>query len=1242
MDNCNLKRSKNVSVPTTTVTKKNATTLAKSSPTNHKCKSTYDSYKRLKRSTIAASSDAPFRVINDIFQYDSCTSFPYTIMDNRRFHERRQTKKGKTPKEAKQSPRHHSQGVACNLIFCHDVFDTQERFRIFLSSLFSTTTPPLQVLLWNYPGQAYTEYSNNQLLNNVFHVNCLDRLLSHVGTDGRNEFDTTKPIIIMGYGYGGSIASLFSAKFQPSFLRGLLLVNPLTFVDTHLASIMHDCHNVFSCSPETRPDLPLYFYARFIFSEEYLERHSTPFALNMYSAVHNPIMLRGRIQLCNGVLNSVDLRPLVKDIAAPIISVHGSKSGLVRPLHASSFLVKGRTSCTSIHQALSQNFDEEHEQKVKSSVVVMCEGGHELFLERKTAILKLVKQVIFGHLRQRHYNNDIRKETRPFGVLRDDNERGHSTSSSPPLTSQLSSLLTIESETTSGSKIQREGEFPLDRGEERNQRHDDTKVVVKTNKKEIGNNPTITPSNDIENKDTTFSIDKQKPLVKSTNQTKKQEYMSWRLKRNKKRLSRFQRSAQVIQNSLRVFMAKTMIHRLKKQTSALMIQRCYRAMIGRGIFLRQRKDLWAARFVQRAYRGCKGRKTSYGRRMEIQTQIKLARLWKGNAARRLVKKILSKRQLGATVLQCLWRRWMAHVEAFHLRKKMDSTINIQRIYRGQIGRHRAGKERDKYVFSRSQSSGIMDGRQMLAEHKLHAKRLQSEISIIEKEKKSLESCVEKILKEINSFEETVQRLEKSMHELNLIHETGNYSSIESKDNLQCALREKKVELDKEFSAVIMKVTDRKKQLQMLEEKISYLAKEHQSKIDELKQLERKLIVLLEAQENALTEIRIRQERKWDGMKDGKSKVPNYDNTQDGKVRSLLKNRQTEQLMDSTETMMKFGFMSMTMTYFTSMNMVKAMKSSVSQENSHPLLHPYVDGKNEKEAVKFKDNCRTMTRERNKRDRIDLSCWNIEDVIQWLETISLSQYAEAFREGAVDGPFLCQLTDDDIRHVLGVEHILHRKKILLCIKRLSEVSSSADEVSSVDESGVSAGYTVKEKTNASTDTLATVSAGMGNASKVGDTLQIKRSASAVPLPYLDDIARWIRSKKYDLIEEALSYLPEKEFEEEDISVQFVETVGTVYVEKLERELFHLNKSDKHGNTLMHIAAQNGNIKIAKILVGKGSNPNHQNKQGQTPGHFAVAYQFYDFARWLFDKKGGGANDLMTNMYGLGPYDGLNEN
>lgn len=45
---------------------------------------------------------------------------------------------------------------------------------------------------------------------------------------------------------------------------------------------------------------------------------------------------------------------------------------------------------------------------------------------------------------------------------------------------------------------------------------------------------------------------------------------------------------------------------------------------------------------------------------------------------------------------------------------------------------------------------------------------------------------------------------------------------------------------------------------------------------------------------------------------------------------------------------------------------------------------------------------------------------------------------------------------------------------------------------------------------------------------------------------------------------------------------------------------------------------------------------QNKQGQTPGHFAIAYKFYDLATWLFEN---GGDDMLPNKAGLTAYDGL---
>ncbi len=55
----------------------------------------------------------------------------------------------------------------------------------------------------------------------------------------------------------------------------------------------------------------------------------------------------------------------------------------------------------------------------------------------------------------------------------------------------------------------------------------------------------------------------------------------------------------------------------------------------------------------------------------------------------------------------------------------------------------------------------------------------------------------------------------------------------------------------------------------------------------------------------------------------------------------------------------------------------------------------------------------------------------------------------------------------------------------------------------------------------------------------------------------------------------------------------------YQDSLSRQVFHINSSDEHGNTLLIVACQNGHQSIVNLLIRKGANPNHQNKAGCVP-------------------------------------------
>ena len=97
-----------------------------------------------------------------MFQYDSDTQFPYAVLDS--------SKHGNVNPNAK----------TFNMVVCHDLFDTLERLKIFLRPIIARY-PGMQILLWNYPGQAFTEFREGQTLNNDYHAACLHELLQHVG-----------------------------------------------------------------------------------------------------------------------------------------------------------------------------------------------------------------------------------------------------------------------------------------------------------------------------------------------------------------------------------------------------------------------------------------------------------------------------------------------------------------------------------------------------------------------------------------------------------------------------------------------------------------------------------------------------------------------------------------------------------------------------------------------------------------------------------------------------------------------------------------------------------------------------------------------------------------------------------------------------------------------------------------------------------------------------------------------------
>jgi len=1225
------------------------------------------------------------------FQYDEDTSFPYAILEN-------------CSDESTSASSESQPTPWCNLIVCQDVFDTYERFKIFFLPMLSRYTG-MKILLWNYPGQAFTSFSEDSNLNNKYHADCLSKLLDHLKHKDKGKFDLDQRFFFLAHGSGAAIATYFAATRRITSLKGVVLVNGLSHVDSHYASVFHDCRNVFSCSPESRPDLPVYFYARFLFSPSYLSKTSSSLALNVYTAVHNPITLNGRMRLCQGVLDHVDTRPLLKKIGSPIISIHGENATLVRAIHSSEFL-NGRRSCQTIPQALRGG---------NRTAILMMKGGHELFQEKKYHVSLLIEQILTGFHDKIRASPNPAVDTDPLQEV--DLPKYHERREAKVFKQPAKSF---------------EDKFidqVVQEGREGQQSWDKYQDEIMTGHQSNLQNKSPSESNILQKGKEQKAVEENKEFDPNEYPEVK-EYMAWRIKRHKKRLAALDRSARTIQCALRCFMAKTMMSRLRKRASVTLVQSHVRGMFGREIYRMKKKELWAAMYVQRAIRGHHGRCTSYNKRMERKAQMSLARMMRGIAARRRFRAVLKKREYSATKIQSIWRMKAAIIlKKYHRRRRGTSTI-IQKVVRGRRGRKKAALERDKYIFSRSQNTGIEMGRQMLTEHKLHATKLHSEICLLNQEKDKMEKKIEFHLTEISNFERNVSQLEKKMHHLSKI-ERQSFGVLASEKEHE--VREEKRRMDEEFSETLVKISDRKLKLQKLEHKFEQLLRDRKEKFGQLKNLEGKLAVLLDAQDSALQGIRKKQEQRIESVAYSNTSEPttippnNYSRPpvppasrrqpirSDGTnnpynsgpvlasshrqpIRSDVANNhyhsgpsekdkvQAAQLIDSTETMMKFGFMSMSLTYFSSLNMMKAMqKVAVTDTLSHSdgAHYPGAPTNSMVPPSNFDQNA-----------AVRVESWSVNDVSRWLTSISLSQYQSSFKEGAVDGTFLCELTDDDLRNTLGVEHRLHRKKIMFsirCLKNYAEAhvaqsmhnthnqpqhyraSGNYAEAHSAQNATQSTPtvYTQPQHYGSSGKSMASMSpnstiyeeGSMMDAARDGHYSNNGRNHETLPespprsnsvldmmtptmpakssisLPNFEQLRGLVRHQKHENLREALEHIAESPFQSKHIRIQFIEEIGTAYTDQYDREPFNLNRVDDHGNTLMHIAAQTGNIRIGKLLLRKGANSNHQNKQGQTPGHYAVAYNFFKFASWLFDERGGGADDLLTNMFGLGPYDGL---
>eukprot|EP00952_Eustigmatos_sp_NYUAD-ZCMA_P003287 14386-Eustigmatos_ZCMA.PRE.1 len=62
------------------------------------------------------------------------------------------------------------------------------------------------------------------------------------------------------------------------------------------------------------------------------------------------------------------------------------------------------------------------------------------------------------------------------------------------------------------------------------------------------------------------------------------------------------------------------------------------------------------------------------------------------------------------------------------------------------------------------------------------------------------------------------------------------------------------------------------------------------------------------------------------------------------------------------------------------------------------------------------------------ETLRVAAWSVDDVSRWLQTLCLGQYREAFVDAAVDGAFLYDINEDDLKNSLGASRVRVAQRI----------------------------------------------------------------------------------------------------------------------------------------------------------------------------------------------------------------------
>ncbi|CAM9532239.1 unnamed protein product [Discosporangium mesarthrocarpum] len=664
------------------------------------------------------------------------------------------------------------------------------------------------------------------------------------------------------------------------------------------------------------------------------------------------------------------------------------------------------------------------------------------------------------------------------------------------------------------------------------------------------------------------------------------------------------------------------------------IQRVFRGHLGRTSYMARLRDSRCRR-MQKAVRGFLGRRECVAFRKRQMLQLFVAR------------------SEAIILIQSIWRGKVARDDYIRTRSFSIASREIQRLYRGHIGR-RAAKRKREWETTPPGPQRLKMGLRMIEDTKVVAfEKQQGEIAALHRAQEKAEARVSSIHHQLKTSESElgvlegeltkVDQLERDLvqltHERDLLQrgitgavgipKTGEAEqsggeaagdddefprgaasvvrmkadayALEMQIQIKRAEREqRRQQLAAEFASTFAEVEEKRQQLQRLSSAVVDIESTRQRKAREFGVMQRNLMGLLSEQKRELDNMREKGvQLEVAAATSAAAAAATAQRARDHEERSASMFSQTEELM-------KFQFMSMSLSYFSSLNMMKQIRTinadtttsavagsadaaAAAAAASAAACVPSLKQAGLLEgievgggaiahqdlalAIRQKEvkTMRTEMEEAAESQRHpfppDITLWTVEDVCRWLDTLQLGEYKQAFQEGKVDGSFLVELRESDLMDSIGMEHRLHLKKLLLAREKLTPLSTQEQ---------------AKKKIVLREEGADAVRAG---------------------IPEPEAVFSQARHGKKKRLEESLNMGMDIEHE------------------------------DENGNTLLLAATQQNEMAVVEMLIKRGANVNHANAAGNTSLHYAMAYDPSGrLGEFLINN---GADDSAENKDGLTP-------